>query len=288
LQRPELGLTILTLSKDGRELKGGDESWSHGDTPIIQACRAEPDATPDSGKPLGQSRAAELSAAEQLAYGYPPASVKPKSSEKAQAKGRSHDAPTDMADQASEHESEHGKSKSWISFSGLKRKTPVWNKALGSSTMSTIAPLSSADPSSIASSECASEGEAPHLAMPLAEYLAVVKDDTEDESSPPAPQVRRAAEEWPLTDESLKRHLEFLLCSVPEERDKGTSFGSCSNVNPGRQMYPDSPDSVVVMGALHRENTLEQSVVIPQGNAKDLREEIDRLMLCSDSVIVRM
>mmetsp|Transcript_48075 Transcript_48075/g.107939 ORF Transcript_48075/g.107939 Transcript_48075/m.107939 type:complete len:504 (-) Transcript_48075:64-1575(-) len=36
-QRPELGLTVLRLSQKGDTLLGGDETWSQGDPPIIQA-----------------------------------------------------------------------------------------------------------------------------------------------------------------------------------------------------------------------------------------------------------
>eukprot|EP00928_Gymnodinium_smaydae_P072321 TRINITY_DN55699_c0_g1_i1.p1 TRINITY_DN55699_c0_g1~~TRINITY_DN55699_c0_g1_i1.p1 ORF type:complete len:565 (-),score=116.81 TRINITY_DN55699_c0_g1_i1:70-1713(-) len=39
LARPDLGITLLRLASDGDELIGGDESWSLGEPPLVQARR---------------------------------------------------------------------------------------------------------------------------------------------------------------------------------------------------------------------------------------------------------
>lgn len=42
IQRPDLGLTVLRLQPGGQKLDGGDETWTAGEPPIIQAARSRP------------------------------------------------------------------------------------------------------------------------------------------------------------------------------------------------------------------------------------------------------
>lgn len=63
LKRPELGLTLLVLAADGRELTGGDESWSPGDAPVIRAAVQAESLQPAGGYPSEAVKASSAKAA---------------------------------------------------------------------------------------------------------------------------------------------------------------------------------------------------------------------------------
>lgn len=62
LKRPDLGLTVLMLSKDGKELAGGDETWTPGDATVIKVSRSQASKSDKDGR---------------VESGYPPSPPKP-------------------------------------------------------------------------------------------------------------------------------------------------------------------------------------------------------------------
>jgi len=54
LKRPELGLTVLRFESGGTELIGGDETWEHGETPIIKMQRRI--ASPRKSRPVSKPK----------------------------------------------------------------------------------------------------------------------------------------------------------------------------------------------------------------------------------------
>jgi len=116
-------------------------------------------------------------------------------------------------------------------------------------------------------------------------------DDAES-MRPPVEARQRAVskDNPPLTDELLRRHLVTLLVrdgTVPDEADSTIMQNTGSCVNPGRLLHPGT---VTVSGYLDWDGVDDKlsQVVMNNINAEELRAEVGRLSMSSDSVVVSM
>jgi ankyrin repeat protein len=141
LERPDLGVTVLVISSDGLELSGGDETWSTGDTPVIQVIRVETVSSPSSStKKSEASKAGRFDDAENTASGYPPKPVVPENAEPGPTLESTAAAQSNLASTAVPEKAEPGPTlKSTAAAQSILASTAVPQKAVPGPTLKSTA-----------------------------------------------------------------------------------------------------------------------------------------------------